>query len=129
VVPGQTEAILVPAPELSLTEQAELTEAEDGKVESAEAPESRSAALSRLVGGVVPEPAHEATPAPATVRRSGNEQVWADGDTELTKATVLVSMFKATVAGKQKFAYKGDLIEAPTKLIDRGVSLGALSKE
>lgn len=128
VIEGQTEIVVeAPKAELSLTEQAEATDADEGKVD--DPAESRSAALAALVGGVVPVEASEAAPAPATVRQSGNERVWPDGDTELVRAVVLVNMFKGHTGGKERFAYKGDTLKAPAKLVDRGVSLGALSKE
>lgn len=118
----------VPAP--SLTEEADATEAEDGKVyPNANVAESRSAALAALIGGNVPDAAPEAAQSPAPPRLSGKEQHWPDGDTELVRATVTVAMVKSLVGGIQRFGYRGDIIHAPAATIDAGVIKGAFAKE
>lgn len=114
------EEVVVPAPS---TEESIVYPPENVKAPGAE---SRSEALTKLVRGQAPAVDSEAATSPVTPRRSGNEVEWPDGKRKLFMALVLVSMFKANVDGKVRYAYKGDVLHATEDVIDRGVALGAL---
>lgn len=73
-----------------------------------------------------PETAAPAAAQAPEVARTGVEAEWAE---EGERALVVVDLFKAVIDGRSLFAYKGTIITAPAKIIERGMRFGALSKE